>query len=271
MAKKMTQPMLPGMPRNRDLMSDEARYKRGYTPGRYKEMSDAMEFIKTASHSPLTANYKARSGIGRDHLIRMAANSSLTPEHLNNIKSIVVYQPDKPGLLGEYTSNYDPNKNQHHPEITMYDRNIQNKSTKNSRSHTFLHEIGHHNDTFVDHYPMNDRGRGEAEAFADSFAKKHSGKTFKKGGPTGSTYLATIRKDDYNEEMERSADASPSPKNYSETFSQTYRSRVSPEVVPEGKIKKPEPKKRKYLQPRYDHEKLPLETGDRAIHRALSD
>jgi hypothetical protein len=272
MAKKMSQPMLPGMPRNRDLMSDEARYKRGYTPGRYKEMSDALEFTKIASDSSpgLFGKPKARAAIAKDHITRMAANSSLTPQHLNNIKAIVVFQPDEPGLLGQYRSNYDPNTKQHQPEITMYDKNIQDKSTRNSRSQTFLHEVGHHNDTFIDHYPNNDRGKAEGEAFADSFAQKHSGKTFKKGGPTGSTYLADIRKDEYNDEMERSADATPSKKIYSEDFSRTYQSRVSPDVRPEGIVKKPN-KKRKYLQPQYDHEQLPLETGDRAIHRSLSD
>ena len=43
MVKKVTQPMLPGMPRNRDLLTDETRYKRGYTPERKREITDAFK------------------------------------------------------------------------------------------------------------------------------------------------------------------------------------------------------------------------------------
>lgn len=209
MVKKVTQPMLPGMPRNRDLLTDETRYKRGYTPERKREVVDAFKHTEfdvlhhsygigpkrnTMTHSLAvegnnpelrkTDPKRANSLLGRtkhfkDSFVSTVASSSVPIQHINSVNRVVGgVNFDHEDVQGRY----DAGKSNLHlkSDLKTVDK------TRNHAKHTIMHELGHHatlpplSDTKYE----NSSQAGHYEAEADNYADRYPAKG-QKLGPTG--------------------------------------------------------------------------------------
>lgn len=289
MAKVLSQPMLPGMPRNRDLLTDKVRYKRGYTPERKREISDAFKHTSfdvmsnyTFPTSPtITKSLALESNnqelrkqdpkranvlLGRvqhfrDSVISTVASSSAPVESVKGVNRIVG-NVDMPGNdVGRY---YPVKKNLH----LITDKVTKNESIKR----TLMHELGHHyNNSALDMDNPDfrtDDARGQREAVADNFAEHYPSK----GQKIGANYLRTIDRDQRNADAAQNAGIEVDENNqtYSNKFVQSYVKTVSPKVVANTRKNKRNPVK-KYKGPTVNQPELPLESGHDKLHRSLSD
>ena len=219
MAKKR-QPMLPGMPRNKELLSDSARYKKGYTPKRQEEMANALkntevDFIHqrgqkaselSKGDSLLAGTQKGMVNRSRQAVISAFANSSIKPERIEGLKKVELHAGGVP-VPTEENSAFSPEsvKESGAKVGGLYspkDKTIKiarglEKTSKNRVQHSLRHELGHHvtipllND-MADAQPFetDEHLFGAAEGVADNFANKSAGKTFKGKGNkrSGSSY-----------------------------------------------------------------------------------
>jgi hypothetical protein len=228
MAKKR-QPMLPGMPRNRELLSDAARYKKGYTPKRQEEMADALkntevDFIhgsgKKASelskgNDLLAGTQKGMVNRSRQTVVSAFANSSIKPKRIEGLKKVELHAGGVPVPKEEGDTPFSPQGVSEYetkvsgmysgPEKTIKVARGLEKTGKNRVQHTLRHELGHHvtipllndvADAHPDKFDTDEYLFGSAEGVADNFAHKTAGKTFKGRGNKGakSTY-ATLAQD----------------------------------------------------------------------------
>jgi len=211
---KKRQPMLPGMPRNRDLLTPQARYKKGYTPERQAKIADALkdtdvDYIHTglgggrASEFAQSARWDSGLHRGlinrsRQSVVSAFANSSIKPNHLQDLKKVDVYDDAIPGTdaFGAYSPDPEPN--------IVISRGLQ-KRHKNTVNKILRHELGHHVtiptlDAFIDNnptkFPTEHHALGAAEGLADNFAEKTSGKVFKGAGRFGSGYESRVKEVD---------------------------------------------------------------------------
>ena len=229
MAKKR-QPMLPGMPRNRDLLTPEARYKKGYTPERQAKIADALkdtevDFVYTGLSGESRASEFAKElgskksrnheqGLvnrARRHVVSGFANSSIKPERLKGLKKVDFYDEGVPVS----SVKMDPVGNEDYetkvsglynrPEKTIkVARGLEYNST-NRVQQTLRHELGHHiTIPILDEmatlnpkkFDTDEHLFGSAEGLADNFANKTAGKIFKgRGTKKAKSTYAEIAKD----------------------------------------------------------------------------
>lgn len=202
MAKKRQQPMLPGMPRNRELLSNEARYKRGYTPARQKEIFDAFKNVDidfvisdgpgddtTNASSEITGPFKGQTkGLlnrSRQEVVSAVANSKINPKRIAGLSRIELHSGhvnNNPDIAGDFN-----------PELkSIRISNGLEKKQKNVVQSTLRHEIGHHvtlpliNEA-TEKFNSQNKFDGAAEGLADNFANKAAGKKFR-GRPTNAGY-----------------------------------------------------------------------------------
>ena len=218
MAKKR-QPMLPGMPRNRELLSDSARYKKGYTPKRQEEMANALkgteiDYIHPGGHkasdfsqSPDRLFSGTQRGLvnrSRQAVVSAFANSSIKPERIGGLKKVELHDegvPIEPGMVSENVPEVPKGSMigamYSNSEATIKVSQGLRKDRKNRTAHALIHELGHHvtipalNELADDtkKFPNDHRLLGAAEGLADNFAHRNRGKDLKGSPKAGSTYL----------------------------------------------------------------------------------
>jgi len=231
MAKKR-QPMLPGMPRNKELLSDDARYKKGYTPKRQEEMADALKNTEVdyihpdgqkaselSQHSDRLFSGTQRGMVNRSRqtVLSAFANSSIKPERIEGLKKVELHAGGVPVPKEEGNIPFSPQGVlEYNTKVSgiysVQDKTIKvarglEKTRRNRVQHTLRHELGHHvtipilddlanKDVDLKKFPTNEHLFGSAEGVADNFAHKTAGKTFKGRGNKGakSTY-ATLAQD----------------------------------------------------------------------------
>lgn len=230
MAKKR-QPMLPGMPRNKELLSDSARYKKGYTPKRQEEMANALkntevDFIHQGGQkaselskgdSLLAGTQKGMVNRSRQAVISAFANSSIKPERIEGLKKVELHAGGVPLPKEEGDIPFSPQGVlEYNTKVSgMYsgpDKTIKvarglEKTGRNRVQHTLRHELGHHvtipilnnladQDVDLKKFPTNEHLFGSAEGVADNFAHKTAGKTFKgRGNKVAKSTYATLAQD----------------------------------------------------------------------------
>jgi len=204
------QPMLPGMPRNRDIMTPEKRYPKGYTPDRYAAVASALKDVVFKYHAEDfipgkgTAIHARSDKPARDpnhyeklktlqaQAIEAIANSSVNPEHLAGINAIHFHE--KP-IQGQKTTAGLYESGDIHIRVPGF-----TGKNRNYGLHTLLHEIGHHvtlSAEMSDKIKSQVSGRSEgfksgmAEGIADNYANKKMGKQNRGGvkvDPTTTDY-----------------------------------------------------------------------------------
>jgi hypothetical protein len=222
---KKRQPMLPGMPRNRDLLTPQARYKKGYTPERQAEIADALkdtevdfvytglsgesrasEFAKELGSKKSRGHEEGLVNRTRRHVVSGFANSSIKPERLGGLKRVDFYDEGVP-----VSSTNGPEDNPDYetkvsglynsPEKTIKVARGLEHGSKNRVQQTLRHELGHHITIPLldkvatlnpEKFATDEHLFGAAEGLADNFAHKTAGKTFKGRGTkkSKSTYAA---------------------------------------------------------------------------------
>jgi hypothetical protein len=222
--------MLPGMPRNRDLLTNEARYKKGYTPERQGEIADALkntevDFVYTglsgeSRASEFAKELESRKSRGheeglvnrsRRHVISGFANSSIKPERLNGLRRVDLYDGGVPVTSTardpEGNSEYETRVSglYNNPEKTIKVARGLEYGSKNRVQNTLRHELGHHvtipllndlADNSPEKFDTDEHLFGTAEGLADNFAHKTAGKTFKgRGNKRAKSTYAEIAKD----------------------------------------------------------------------------
>jgi len=228
---KQRQPMLPGMPRNKELLSDSARYKKGYTPKRQEEMADALkntevDFIhgsgKKASelskgNDLLAATQKGMVNRSRQTVVSAFANSSIKPERIEGLKKVELHAggvpvpkeegdiPFSPEGVSEYETKVSGMYSD--PDKTIKVARGLEKTGRNRVQHTLRHELGHHvtipilndladEDVDLKKFPTDEHLFGSAEGVADNFAHKTAGKTFKgRGNKAAKSTYTTLAQD----------------------------------------------------------------------------
>ena len=213
--------MLPGMPRNKELLSDSARYKKGYTPKRQEEMANALKNTEVdyihpggqkaselSKHSDRLFSGTQRGMVNRSRqaVVSAFANSSIKPERIEGLKKVEFYGGGVP-VPTEENAAFSPEGVKESgakvggmysaPEKTIKIARGLEKTGKNRVQHSLRHELGHHvtipllND-IADAQPFetDEHLFGAAEGVADNFAHKSAGKTFKGRGNkrAGSSY-----------------------------------------------------------------------------------
>jgi hypothetical protein len=201
MAKKLTQPMLPGMPRNKELMSPATRYKRGYTPERKREITRAFDgtTFYIFPHSTRSLPKKiGNTNRARDHVISAVSKTNIPPNHLTGIHEVVSYSDGIPGepLAGaKYETN--PESSGTVNTLSIAHHTLPRYSGVSLNESHIAHEIGHHIN-----FNLDSDGKlsdGTHEALADNYAEEHTGNKMPSGYLTaahqGSPFPADFNKD----------------------------------------------------------------------------
>jgi hypothetical protein len=210
--KKFSQPALPlDIPRNRELMTPEARYPRGYTPDRQRAISEGLKNVHVDelrneslfNDGDYSSASEGRKKELRAHTVSAIANSTIKPTSLNGLTSINYYPGALPGKETNVSGAYSPVSKSISIRDDMYGKK------RNRAEFTLRHEIGHHvTRPMLENLPdeksekffgpglpgtadtpdkvqalHQSRVDGLKEGLADNYALKHQGKLHKKGGP----------------------------------------------------------------------------------------
>ena len=201
--KKFSQPALPlDIPRNRELMTPEARYPRGYTPDRQRAISEGLKnvhvdeltnesIIRDTGWDDLVHADEGRKKELRARTVSAIANSTVRPTALNGLTSINYH----PGNIVDQDKDVSGSYSALFKHINI--RDDMSGDQRNRGAYTLLHEIGHHvtrpmlenmPDEKFDNFASGSkdtqsRVAGLKEGLADNYAMKNQGKLHKKGGP----------------------------------------------------------------------------------------
>jgi hypothetical protein len=200
------QPMLPGMPRSRDIMTPEKRYPRGFTPERQKEVHEAFKDTvfhlrglydpnsdthrvdgslklsdeglvhHTNRHPALQGDDKELLHRLRGRVLNAIANSSIDMAELPP-KGIRTVNLHKDAIYG--TTNtagvHELDADGHHIHLPVY--SFLNKEERNRAESVLRHELGH----AVTYLPSRRSyfDAGTEEGIADKYANDTAGKMHK--------------------------------------------------------------------------------------------